>query len=102
MTVFYAKAIIGTDPNQYIRFMPETETSELFLTGVIGLPGAFSARSRKLFWKNRATEISWRSFSIQTLILKRDRNAENQPVLSFPRGVSNTITNRLDTFFAFH
>ena len=66
------------DTNTPHLFRAGTEQPESFVKEFTGLPDAFSARSREIFRENRASEISWRSFSIQALILKRYRNAEFQ------------------------
>jgi hypothetical protein len=52
MNLTCSKAVICTDPNRHTRFIPETESPEPFAKGFTGLPGAFSARSREIFWEN--------------------------------------------------
>jgi hypothetical protein len=56
MNIFVSKTTVCADPNRHTRFIPETEPSKPFFTGFIGSTGAFSARSRGIFWENRAIE----------------------------------------------
>jgi len=60
MNIFSSKAAIFTAPNRRTRFIPETESSEPFVKGFTGLPGAFLKGQGDLFG-DRASERGLRS-----------------------------------------